>query len=305
MELPDHTIKTFEQKFKDTTIKNIKASMKRIFLNVFELDEFDIKILVKEREKVFNYITDQTITSQKTLISHYLNVIETYKINEIIYNEIKEVYQSIVKYVDQKRGYIKPTQDELNNKITLEEINKIRLKFQKKLTDTYDHYNDQAYMLLSLYYYLPPLRSQDYLTTYITRRSNNPYVYSNCIDLEKKEWKIRKYKTDAYHGDRTIPIPDELYIILKNYLKKKKYPLLLSKLSNLDEPISTQYFNYYNKNIFRRDISTSELRKSYVSNLGDIPYKERELIAFRMGHTLTTQLRTYSKYSKNITESNI
>lgn len=218
------------------------------------------------------------------------------KIAEV--NEVKGDYSKIdkkIKEYNDETAYATPTEKEQKNKIDKSYIIKIRDQYKKKLSDTFTS-SDTYYLLLCLYTYLPPLRSEDYYNT-IIKDDDTDEVNDNFYDLDKKQLILNKYKTMKTHGKRTIDVPDELHDIIKAFHEKSGSNLLICNGAK-------NKFNAISMNIafgrcLKKKVSSGMLRKCHISSNIDtgMSAQDRKNEARIMGHTLAVQQLTYSKFS--------
>jgi integrase len=286
--------------YADNTVKTIQTSIKRIFRDCFGMEEFDVDYMLDNRDLIFDYINqDVPMSVKKTILNNCLNILRLYNISDDFrYKEFIDEFNAIAKYVDKERLLRKP--DNIN-KVKKNEINNLYDKYNE-LVDNETKFNEKvhiAWIFLSLINEIPALRSQDYISTvFLDKVKNKP---DNYIDLKNKVWIIKKFKTDKSHDIRKINLNKNILNALTKYNKLSPSKYLIPMQTDFTKPMSNSNFTHYLNKLFGRKISTSELRKYYVSKYvidGDMKIKDRIDTAEKMGHTLNTQQFTYSKYSK-------
>ena len=239
-------------------------------------------------------LTFSTKTSYLTAISATLSLFPKFK-------KLYKVYQTkMISNANQiKEEYNK---NELNEKqkesiVPMSEIIKVRDEFK----DKEGWMNVLTYLVISLYTLTPPRRNLDYALMYIIMdeeealdESRNYYIASTA------EFMFNNYKTKKVYGKQRLAVPDELKVVLDNYIEKyvEKFPnmddmpLLVSssgKMLNKTNGIT----NILNK-AFGKNIGSSALRHIYLSDKYGDSLKDRKDDSNSMGHCLSTQ-STYIK----------
>lgn len=233
-------------------------------------------------------------------------------------SETLEKYSTLLSTLNEKiqKEYEKneASPQEKTNIITRQEIYELIKQFEEKLEITapvignipyFDRF--QMYLVLNLYYLLPPLRN-DYvnLEVYDKKRDVRGALDTekNYIFLKDKQLVLNRYKTrKAYGTGNVIDIPEELVEIVAKWMRIRKiiYPsvaqerqlLLTRKLTPMGQVNLTQYLN----RIFGRNISSTMLRKSYLSEKYPILHTTAEMKkdAKAMQHSVATQQTVYRK----------
>jgi len=171
------------------------------------------------------------------------------------------------------------------------------------------------YVVLSLYTMLPPRRNRDYQMMKIVNKESSLRFNGeegNYFIVDTGKFRFGDYKTVDSHGIQEVKVPEELMVILKEYIKfrpkyveygesgKKKINwrnqgnLLLS--FNGEEETSVNFMTRLFNKIFGRSIACGMLRHSYISKLyRGINPKQMFDIADAMGHSPHIALGTYAK----------
>jgi hypothetical protein len=173
----------------------------------------------------------------------------------------------------------------------------------------------QQFVVLSLYCLTPPRRNKDYQSMIVVRKATslrpalNP-ENGNYLVLDKGVFVFGDYKTSGCYGRQEIPIPEELFEILKDYLKFRPSPSTFNKRKvnyrnqgllltdyNGESCSTDNYMTRLLNRIFdNKTISTGMLRHSYVSEFyKGIDPKVAFKIAEHMGHSPQMALGTYVK----------
>ncbi len=161
----------------------------------------------------------------------------------------------------------------------------------------------QNYLIVNLYFLIPPLRN-DYVLVEVF--STLPLVTSkdvNYLDTTNKKLYVNRYKTDRKYGSITVDVPDKIIDIVNKIFRKREeiFPKLIGQTSlllNTDLKKMSKVNLIQNLNtIFKRKVSVTMLRKSYISEKYPVNYtiEEMEGDARTMGHSVALQQSTYRK----------
>ncbi len=161
----------------------------------------------------------------------------------------------------------------------------------------------QQYLILNLYTLLPPLRN-DYSELQVLDSSPENCNF-NHIDLEGCRLVLCNYKTSKTYGTQIIDIPKELLVIINKFIKIKNENLknlecnhLLINTTNLSSMTKNSLTKYLNKIFYPKKISSTILRKVYLSEKYPISHsvREMELDGSIMGHNISTARKVYTKF---------
>jgi hypothetical protein len=315
-------IKILKPNIKDSTIQSYLMNIKKVSLELFKSDTPSINYF-----RDFNSIKEYTLkmkslASQKNMITAILVLTKAY-LDMGFPLEIITLYNDYHKELSKKQeeSYLDnvKTEREENNWVSRDDIS---LKIQsiaseimnwkskgsqRKLVD-----KCQQLLVLNLYYLLPPLRN-DYA---IVKVVNDPDFECekeedkidktfNYINLSTKKLLLCKYKTDRYYGIKKIDIPEELFDIIVDWeiVKSEHYKdtlphnFLLLNTTNMTPMKHNTLTKYINKIFYPKKVSTTLLRKIYLSEKYPVvtTYREQLLDSHIMGHSVGTQKMIYSK----------
>jgi hypothetical protein len=270
-----------------------------IIKNCFDLYEPENMLDVNVVKKILKYVD----TLDKTLNVKIGHLIAWRKICELknIVGDMSPILKMLRRYNDDQM-FKEATHNELKNKINIKYIEKMRDQYKQKINDDFT-INDVYHLLCSLYTYMLPLRSEDYYNTLIME-SNGSFLdfdrdisQINYYDPIKKQLFLNHYKTSKSHGQRVIDIPDILHDIIMEFHHKSKSPYLVC--STKSNPLSSVSFTITFKRCLKKDVSSSMIRKCFISDKMDngMNADDRKKAAKIMGHTVCTQMTTYSKFS--------
>lgn len=269
-----------------------KVYLERLKFIINEI-QVDLNEILTHPEKYLKWIESHSSTpqTQKSYISailavfkhtpglkdkyktYYYKWYDGFKKN---HNSIDEKYKLNQPSEKQKLGYIE-YKDIISKRDTLPEGSKERL-------------------LLSLYTYLPPLRS-DFNKIYIYTKEPKTYDYDNYITLFESKPKLilQEYKTAKSNDIYEKELPIELVKEIKTSLSKNQREwLFMDRTKNFYRSDSfTKWVNRTLKKIFNKPLTISLIRHSYINNLdfNKLTVKEKETIAKDMAHTVNTQDR--------------
>lgn len=147
----------------------------------------------------------------------------------------------------------------------------------------------QDYIILSLYVYQDPRRSEDYCKMYIRDPDRND---PNVNYIDRGHFVFQKYKTSTKDGTQRIPLSSKLKNLLKKWMSINESPYLLVSPSS-NNPISCPQLTRRLNHIFGKKISSSMLRHIFWSDKVDI--EDLRKTAANMGHSLITSLNEYAK----------
>jgi integrase len=306
-----------EKKFKE---KNISQSSINLYLRNLEKlnDDMPLKNLnfLSPTENILTKLKNyKPNTFRGYLISicsalHLETSKKLTKLYEEYYNllmktnkELKEKEKEQEKTPTQKANWISWEDVEKKHKELEEEVNKF-----KNVKEINQHkYNILLeYVILSLYYFIPPKRNQDWtLMKIIHKEEPNLSTTNNYYDVSNEKFIFNKYKTSKTNGELVEKIPEKLKEILNIYFKF--HPLIKDKI--IKKGCNIPFLVYYNgedltsinsitrilNKVFKKKIGSSMLRHIYLtSKYGDVT-KEMKEDAQVMGHSVQVQQNNYIK----------
>lgn len=182
-------------------------------------------------------------------------------------------------------------------------------KISRVLLDTY-----QRYLVLNLYTLLPPLRN-DYANVKVIKNCEDFGEKDECVDTEfnyinfcTKKLLLCTYKTRKFYGIKRVDIPGELFEIIEEWERIKNIyffqkniansqDFLLINTTNCEKMKSNSLTKYINRIFAPKKVSTTMLRKIYLSEKYPVvvSYRDQTRDAMIMGHSLSMQKMVYSK----------
>jgi integrase len=295
-------IKKYRPTSKDITIDNHVRHIKILFEHYGgkkTLLEYlsNTKKVIKDLEDKYPKIS--TRSSYICSIFVYLRAVEAdQKVIDYYYQKFIEMKKEL-KEIDEKNE--KSEKEEKNWVSQLEikqKIEDLKKSFGKS-RDLFDTY--QQYLVLNLYFLIPPLRN-DFARVEVFKKFDEKFT-GNSINLNTKQLILKEYKTAKTYGTKTIDLPEELIKIIKKWIsiREKIHPVLKGRrelLFNLKlTPMNGINLTIYLNKIFGRKVSSTMLRKSYLSDRFPVIESTDELnkLAGAMCHSVSMQQSTYRK----------
>lgn len=284
-DLSPSSIQTYKTKFKklndDKPIKNINF--------ILEIDKIKQKIAhLKPNTQRTYYIAICSVL--KCLI----NDKQANKKIIAIYNQYSKILDEYnVKLKDQTTK----TETEGTNWISQDNLKEIYQNLKLKHKESPRSFQD--YLILSLYYLTPPRRNKDYVLLKVVANYDDKLPNDfNYIDLKNKKFYFNNYKTAKKYNQQSIDIPIELFAIIYEYIKtfKIKFNDYLLYDINTNEPLNTSNaMTLILNKIFKKKISSSMLRKLYLTNKYGEKAQELKNDTTNMGTSVSTAQNNYIK----------
>jgi hypothetical protein len=195
-------------------------------------------------------------------------------------------------------------QHELDRKVTMKELNDLRLEYKALIKPGSLTKYDVFYFILSLYTLLPPDRYQVYYDTFIFEDSDKEADLSdkNYFCLKKKLLVLNDYKTAKKYGATATEITGELYDIIKDFHQKSRSPYFICTHQRIK--FSGDNFYHHLIEATHGKVSCNRIRNQFISEKIDnkTPVDEMKQLAQAMKHDYSTQQLIYSKLSNSINQ---
>jgi hypothetical protein len=262
-----------------------------------------LKVIIQDTEKdIYEILSNPTIyidwiknrskslQTQKSYISailalfkHTPGLKEKEKKN---YYDWYSEFSSIHKQIEAKYKLNEPTKKQREAYVSYENIVKKRNEMDS---------GSKEKLLLSVYTYLPPLRS-DFNCIYIYKEKPTEFKHNNYILLyDKPTLVLNEYKTVKKNDILRKELPEEFVKEIKLSIKKNPREWLFVDREN--KPYLVNSFNKWAnrtlKKIFGKPLTISLIRHSYINSLdfNKLTVSQKENIAKDMAHTVNTQDR--------------
>ena len=314
---PTDEISKARPSLKTNTIKQYTTNLNKL-KKMFDTDDYDF---LKKPKDVMDKLSDLHYLSQRNILNAVIVLLMALN-DDKKYDELLEEYGKLRddlnnKYNDeQKSGVISDKQSK--NFATTEEVFNMINEMADELKPLKKKSNDnitkkekqllQAYVLFNIYARMP------FRNDVAGMMSINQAAYKKLSDEEKKEnnylvvpskgnlyFVLNKYKTSKKYEELDLKIEDkDLRKILRYYLKVNGMGVLFK--TSTDKPLTrielSKVLLKYSKKYMNKSISTTLLRKIYLSSkYGDMK-EELEKDNKVMGHSKQVALDTYVKKSK-------
>jgi integrase len=277
------------------SVQTYASILKNLYLRVFKDDEIHFDLFEKEPEKVLDYLNGLPPNRRKTILSALVVITANDKYRKKMMEDIKDYNHEI--------GKQEKTETQKENWVNKDDITKIfdaekasaDFLFKKKTFTPDDLQSIQNFIILCLLSgkYIPPRRSLDF-TEMVVKPTENPDL--NTLDLKKKLFVFNRYKTAKTYGSQTLPIPNELVVLLRKWLKINPNEFLLfdTKGNKLNSVKLNQRFNA----IFGKRVSVNAMRHSFLTEKYGDQMEKNKQIANTMGEmgSSSAMLTTYVKH---------
>ena len=220
--------------------------------------------------------------------------------------DLYDLYFSLLKDFNSKLSVnISKSDKQEQNWLNQDQVLQLREKLGREVPSKIEissHYDKLLnYLLLSLYTMLPPRRNIDYSMMFISNDMTN--TNHNYLDIKNKQFIFNNYKTAGKYKTIKIDIPDDLFNVIKKYLKnhhfksklknkKYEFPFLLTALGT--EFTSDGITKRLSK-IFGKKIGSSMLRNIFLSSKYSDVINDLKDDAADMGTSVNTALNNYIK----------
>ena len=296
-----------------TTKKNICTAI----IMVLRSNPVFMKSPIEKRNELLKFYTDyQTLISNK-YNDFYLDNERTEKEKEN-WVSVEDIHQKIS---DLRAMFVSSSKNKKTEELSITK--------QSTFKGTHRQYIDkfQQYLILNLYGpMLPPLRN-DYAFIRVTDSDTLDCLDKNFnyINVKLSKMVLNEYKTSKHYGCKVIDIPEELLEIIKTFESIKATNIPLVKVVTLSQstnqvvkkgenipphnyllvnptdftPMTNNGLTKYINKIFKpKKVSTTILRKIYLSNKYPVIHSTREIEkdSYIMGHDPMTARKVYSKF---------
>lgn len=271
-------------------LSSIKKINKEVFdkTNIIDLNDFD------DYDKVIDFITKQKSNNQKTYsnaIHVMMNAINANEKFKIMYTKI---FYNFSRKTDDAKIYQKPNKKEKRLFRPWDEIIELRSQLRekyKKIKTKKAFYN---YYILSLFTYLPPIRPQELCSCKIRKKIKDDADF-NYYCTSKNLLCINNYKTVKSIGKRIISVPEKLHKLIIN--NGSNY--LIPTPNGMKQQNPSALSVYFKRLTGFNPVLLRKIFISYIMDKGISP-DEKKRIANIMGHSVSTQVLIYTKFSNSI-----
>ena len=300
---------------KESTIKMYSSNLNKL-KKMFDTDNFDF---LKQTDKVKDKLSELHFTTQRNYLSAVVIYLMAISKNE---KDMKED-PLILKYAELRDDLSKIIEDnnatgiisdkQKDNFVDISEVNKmvqemgeeIKNKKIKKKEDlsSKDKALLQVYTIFSIYTRLP-MRNDLAGMEAINKRTYNKLTEENkkeknylVVNKNNMFMVLNEFKTNTKYKSINIPIEKDLEKLLRVYLKMNGMGVLFKSSTGkaLTRNALSQLLLKTTKKRMGKSISTTMLRKIYLSSKYGKIQEEQAKDAEIMGHSVNTQNKVYIK----------
>ncbi len=270
------------------------ASLKTYSSLIFNLIPEDGIIDLEDTEKTIKYVKQKAKSqnSNKTILSAFyvisghqeyknemMNEIDKYNANLRLQEKTKTDKENWIEFTDIEKIYDEKAP--IIWKYTKQE--KLKPKERRDIRKF-------MMFLLTSGIFFPPRRNMDWTMMYMKKDGHETDNY-----IEGKYFHFNRYKTHYKYNEHVLEIPKEIRKWLRAYKKIFKTNLLFT--DDGGNQLNSNTFNQKLQSFFGKNISTSLLRKIYLTNeYKELPsLKSVDQTAEKMGHSFETALKNYVK----------
>ena len=292
---------------KEISIKQYEGQLKKL-KTLFETNDYDFLSKPKEVEKKLEGLHYTSVRNTYNAIIVLLLALNKEENNDKLIKEYTELRDTLNnKYEEeQKSGVISDKQK--SNFASMEEINKLlaELKSQvnslkKKNTFTQkDKSIIRSWILFNMLIRIPT-RNDASNMLYITQReykklSDKDKEEHNYLVNERNNMKFiyNVYKTSKKYGENIISVPADLKPMLRTYLKLMDYKTG-DNIFEMSRNAISQLLSKTSKRLINKSVSSTLIRKIYLSNKYSGMKEEMEADAKMMSHDVSTAQKIYTK----------
>ena len=296
---------TFLDKIFDARDGKISESSRKLYTRNLkalhgdgEIDSLDFLDNVESICKSIAHLSDNT---KKSYIIAICTVLKGSKKTELY-----ETYFSLMKDFNSKLSInTTKSKKQTDNWIDQDGVSSLRetlaKSVPKKIAIQADYDKLFNYLLICLYSLTPPRRNIDYSMMHISTDMSN--TEHNFLDIKNKQFIFHNYKTAGKYKTVTVDIPDNLFAVIKLYLKNhlyasklktKKYDVSFLLTATGSEFTSDAITKRFAK-IFGKKIGSSMLRNIFLTSKYSKIMSELAEDVKDMGTSSSTAMNQYIK----------
>jgi integrase len=303
------TIKKSRPNAKDSTIKMYVSNLMKL-MKLFEKD--NLKFLNKPQD-ISDKLSDLHYTTQRNYYNAIIVYLMSIEEDEDILKEYNDLRDDLNKKYEDEQATGTISDKQKDNFVDISEVNKMiekmgeeikekKIKKKEDLTAK-DKALLQVYIIYNIYTRIP-LRNDISGMEVINKRAYNKLSESDkkeknflVINKNKMFFVINKFKTQSKYQELNIDIPKDLEKLLRLYIRINGMGVLFK--SSTGKPLSrnalSQLLIKTSKKYMGKSISTTMLRKIYLSSKYAKVKEEMEKDAKVMGHSVGMQQSVYVK----------
>jgi len=304
-------IKQLRPNLKDNTIKQYETQLKKL-QKIFDTDNYKF---LDDPKKVEEKLSHLHYTSRRNVYNAVIILLMALDKDKKLIEEYGEMRDELNKQYQDEQASGKISEKQKDNFVDIEELYKMLEQMEKEIKPLKkkDKLNQNERQLIKAYTIFSslvriPVRNDLAGLIFISKTT-----YNKLSDKEKEEnnylvqlknnlqYIFNEYKTAKKYKENVIDIPKDLQKILRMYIKFNNY-----KVGDVIFPISknglTQLLTKYSMKYMNKKISSTMIRKSYLSSKYSDMKKEMEKDSKIMGHSVGTAQKVYVKDSEDMEE---
>ena len=271
--------------------------------------EFKNIDFLKDYTKVKNELKNISLSTQKTYLASIIVVMDALDANETLLNKYKVLLQDTKSVYNEDLKGREKTAKESGQWVNIKDLEKVLKKLGKEVRERNIGKKEtltrsdmkllQKLVVASLYLLDNDPRRNVYATMDIIKSTDDIEEGKNYLVVKgrnKKWFMIQDQKSKKFKGPQKIPVNTKLNKILNLWLKynTSKHLILNSKGNKMNTNQLTKYLNTIFSGTGKK-ISTTMIRKIFLSNEFGATLTRMEKTAENMGHTTKTAQKNYIK----------
>tara|TARA_R110000824_G_scaffold5516_4_gene25501 strand:+ start:4623 stop:5552 length:930 start_codon:yes stop_codon:yes gene_type:complete len=271
--------------------------------------EFKNIDFLKDYTKVKNELKNISLSTQKTYLASIIVVMDALDADETLLNKYKVLLQDTKSVYNEDLKGREKTAKETGQWVNIKDLEKVLKKLGKEVRERNIGKKEtltrgdmkllQKLVVASLYLLDNDPRRNVYATMDIVKSTDDIEEGKNYLVVKgrnKKWFMIQDQKSKKFKGPQKIPVNTKLNKILNLWLKYNTSTHLI--LNSKGNKMNTNQLTKYLNTIFSgtgKKISTTMIRKIFLSNEFGATLTRMEKTAENMGHTTKTAQKNYIK----------
>jgi integrase len=268
---------------------------------------------IKNYDDTTSYlITKYTKKTYKSFITSIVVFLKATEAEPSLIEKYSHEMKRMNDIIEEETRNHEKTDKEKKNMVSREEIKNVMLSLRNLIKDRKSIRGDiklftdyQKYLVINLYYLIPPVRN-DFIGCEvhdISIQDQRQQQDKNYIFLDTKKFILNRYKTKKTYGVVALDLPQELVDIIKEWFRIREF--LFPRVSGVKElllttlmtPMGQVNLTQFLNRIFQKKVSTTMLRKSYISEKYPVTHTTNEMKkdANAMQHSIAVQQTVYRK----------
>lgn len=304
-------IKKLRPNLKTNTIKQYEAQLRKL-QKLFDTDDYDF---LDDPKKVEEKISHLHYTSRRNVYNAVIILLMAIDKDKELIDTYGEMRDELNKQYQDDQASGKISEKQKDNFVDIEELYKMLKQMENDIKPfkKREKLNQNERQLIKAYTIFSslvriPVRNDLAGLIFISKTT-----YNKLTDKEKEDnnylvqlknnlqYIFNEYKTAKKYKENIIDIPKDLQKILRMYMRFNDY-----KVGDVIFPISknglTQLLTKYSMKYMNKKISSTMIRKSYLSSKYSDMKKEIEKDSKIMGHSVSTAQKVYVKDSDDMVE---